>query len=157
MGKEQLSKVDNGCSSFSFPAGIYRVDNGPQGRVTTEVGGQIQPPIHTRLRTGKQTSHVPQICFATNSSRKFFGTASTDSFWEKKNSSLKMTHNKKLEGDMAEMVSEPGWIKYASCFLLLWHRLQAGKSAQGHNYTYLISEHLLIWSAYARMRMLSTY
>lgn len=53
----------------SFPAGIYRADNRPQGHMTTEVGGQIQPPIHTRLLTGKTD---PQICFATNSSRKLF-------------------------------------------------------------------------------------
>ena len=53
----------------SFPAGIYRADNRPQGHMTTEVGGQIQLPIHTRLLTGKTD---PQICFATNRSRKLF-------------------------------------------------------------------------------------
>lgn len=37
----------------SFPAGIYRADNGPEGHTTTEVGGQTQQPIHTRLLTGK--------------------------------------------------------------------------------------------------------
>lgn len=63
----------------SFPAGIYRADNRPQGHMTTEVGGQIQPPIHTRLLTGKTD---PQICFATNSSRKLF--VKPDSFRGKK-------------------------------------------------------------------------
>lgn len=47
-------------------------------------------------RQEKQTLHV-----ATNSSRKLFVTAATDPFSEKL-SSLRMTKNKKLEGDAAE-------------------------------------------------------
>lgn len=43
----------------SFPAGIYRADNGPQGHMTTKVGGQIQQSIHTQLLTGKADFTCP--------------------------------------------------------------------------------------------------
>lgn len=60
----------------------------------------------------KQTSHVPQICFAPNSGRKLLVTAATDFFLFR--TSLKMTQSKDPEGDVAEAATESGWIKQAS-------------------------------------------
>lgn len=100
----------------SFSAGIYRADNGPQGCATTKVGGQTQPPIHTRLLAGKTDfTYVPQICFAPNSSRKLLVTAATD-FFLFKTSSLTMTQSRNLEGDMAEAVSRV-WLNKTRCSL----------------------------------------
>ena len=119
----------------SFPAGIYRADNRPQGHMTTEVGGQIQLPIHTRLLTGKTD---PQICFATNSSRKLF--VKPDSFRKKKKKKKKTEKNEFIKDDPKQKSLREPWLKrcqntaekkYASC--------RPRKSAQGHNYN--ISHH----------------
>lgn len=96
----------------------------------------------------KQTSHVPQIYFATNSSRKLFLTAATNSLW-KKLSSLKTTQNKKLEGD---------WLKRCQSLSELnmpcpVYRYDTNCSSlrEVTITTNLITEHLC-----ARLRMLST-
>lgn len=140
----------------SFSARIYRADNGPQGRATTKVGGQTQPPIHTRLLTGKTDfTYVPQICFAPNSSRKLLVTAATD-FFLLKTCSLKMTQSRNLEGDMVETVSRV-WLN-KTCFSLCYDTDSRRPSQLKVTIaTHLITEHSFIWSACAGMRMLSTY
>lgn len=88
---------------------------------------------HSGYWQEKQTPHVPKTV-AGNSLLQLPPTPK-----RRKNSSLMMTHKKKLEGDMAQMVSASGWIKYAA---VRCRGSDPGRAA--HNYTTI--RH---WSTYS--------
>lgn len=135
MGEERLWKVNNRCHFFfpghlSFPTGCLK-ERQWAPRPCDHLGGWGGVDTNTdsfQLFTGKSTSHIPQICFALNSSRK---TSHATQFTPKRR------QREDISRGETRLKTESGtvWMQPASLCLLLQLLLQKRKSAEGRNYS----------------------